>query len=280
MGGVGRGFEEYFFDRVDEGDDALFYREPRLVVHIDDAAIAEVGRIFRELLPVNGVILDLMSSWRSHLPSDFVKGRMVGLGLNAVEMEDNPQLDEYVVHDVNRTSRLPFEDASFHGVILTVSVQYLTRPVDVFRDVARVLRPGAPLVVTFSNRMFPTKAVRIWQACSDEQRMTLVKMYLQRAGGFEGIRGEDRSPGPRGFSDPVYLVTGRRGTEWGGAEGVVVEAMGVGIAGGRLASRPYQRLGEGESPPSQSSPIEGEEVRGEGIRGFGVGLVVGGGGRR
>ena len=205
-----RGFEEYFFDRVDEGDDAFFYREPRLVVHIDDAAIAEGGRIFRELLPANGVILDLMSSWRSHLPSDFAKGRMVGLGLNAVEMEDNPQLDEYVVHDVNRESRLPFEDGSFDGVILTVSVQYLTRPVEVFRDVARVLKPGAPLVVTFSNRMFPTKAVRIWQACGDEQRMTLVKMYLQRAGGFEGIRGEDRSPAPRGFSDPVFLVTGRR----------------------------------------------------------------------
>ena len=130
--------------------------------------------------------------------------------MNAVEMGDNPQLDEYVVHDVNRTSRLPFEDGSFDGVILTVSVQYLTRPAETFRDVARVLKPGAPLVVTFSNRMFPTKAVRIWQACTDEQRMTLVKMYLQRAGGFEGIRAEDRSPAPRGFSDPVYFVTGRR----------------------------------------------------------------------
>lgn len=203
-----QGFQDYFFERMDEGDDALFYREPRLVVHIDDAAIGEVGRIFEELLPANGVFLDLMSSWRSHLPEGFVKERMVGLGLNAVEMRENPQLDDFVVHDVNRESRLPFEDSCFDGVLLTVSVQYLTRPVEVFREVGRVLRPGAPLVVTFSNRMFPTKAVRIWQACSDEQRMTLVKMYLQRAGGFEGIRGEDRSPEPRGFSDPVYLVTG------------------------------------------------------------------------
>ena len=212
IGDVETGFQEYFFERIDEGDDAFFYREPRLVVHIDDGAIAEIGRIFEELLPAKGEILDLMSSWRSHLPEGFEKGRLVGLGLNEVEMRENPQLDEFVVHDVNREPQLPFEDSSFDGVILTVSVQYLTRPVEVLREVGRVLRPGAPLVVTFSNRMFPTKAVRIWQACSDEQRMTLVKMYLQRAGGFEGIRGEDRSPEPKGFTDPVYLVTGRKVT--------------------------------------------------------------------
>ncbi len=211
MGLVEPGLQDYFFDRVDGGDDALFYREPRLVVHIDDAAIAEIGRIFQEFLPANGVILDLMSSWRSHLPADFVKARMVGLGLNDVEMRENPQLDDFVVHDVNQDPRLPFEDASFDGVILTVSVQYLTSPVEVLRDVGRILRPGGSLVITFSNRMFPTKAVRIWQGCSDEQRMTLVKLYLQKAGGFEDIRAEDRSPQPKGFSDPVYLVAGRKG---------------------------------------------------------------------
>ena len=205
--------QDYFFDRVDGGDDALFYREPRLVVHIDDAAIAEIGRIFQEFLPANGVILDLMSSWRSHLPADFVKARMVGLGLNDVEMRENPQLDDFVVHNVNQDPRLSFDDASFDGVILTVSVQYLTRPVEVLRDVCRILRPGAPLVITFSNRMFPTKAVRIWQGCSDEQRMTLVKLYLQKAGGYAGIRAEDRSALPKGASDPVYLVVARRAGE-------------------------------------------------------------------
>ena len=210
MGIVESGYQEHFFDRVDESDDGLFYREPRLVVHIDDAAIAQIGRVFEELLPANGVLLDLMSSWRSHLPENFVKARMVGLGLNGVEMQENPQLDEYVVHDVNKDARLPFEDACFDGVILTVSVQYLTSPVEVFKEVCRVLKPGAPVVVTYSNRMFPTKAVRIWQVCNDEQRMTLVKMYLQKAGGYEGIRAADRSPEPRGFSDPVYLVTGKR----------------------------------------------------------------------
>ena len=211
MGLVEPGLQDYFFERMDEGNDALFYGEPRLVVHIDDVAIEQIGRIFEEFLPANGVILDLMSSWRSHLPADFVKARMVGLGLNAVEMRENPQLDDFVVHDVNKEPLLPFDDARFDGVILTVSVQYLTRPVEVFRDVCRILRPGCPLVITFSNRMFPTKAVRIWQGCSDEQRMTLVKLYLQKAGGYAGIRAEDRSPLPKGASDPVYVVTARRG---------------------------------------------------------------------
>ena len=210
MGLVEPGLQDYFFDRVDGGDDALFYREPRLVVHIDDDAIEQIGRIFEEFLPANGVILDLMSSWRSHLPADFIKARMVGLGLNDVEMLQNFQLDEFVVHDVNKEPRLPFDDARFDGVILTVSVQYLTRPVEVLRDVCRILRPGGTLVITFSNRMFPTKAVRIWQGCSDEQRMTLVKLYLQKAGGYEGIRAEDRGPLPKGASDPVYVVTARR----------------------------------------------------------------------
>ena len=213
MGLMVQGFQDYFFDRVDGGDDALFYREPRLVVHIDDDAIEQIGRIFEEFLPANGVILDLMSSWRSHLPADFVKARMVGLGLNDVEMRENSQLDDFVVHDVNKEPLLPFEDARFDGVILTVSVQYLTRPVEVLKDVCRILRPGGPLVITFSNRMFPTKAVRIWQGCSDEQRMTLVKLYLQKAGGYAGIRAEDRSPLPKGASDPVYVVTARRGEE-------------------------------------------------------------------
>ena len=211
MGLVEPGLQDYFFERMDEGNDALFYGEPRLVVHIDDDAIEQIGRIFEEFLPANGVILDLMSSWRSHLPADFVKARMVGLGLNAVEMRENPQLDDFVVHDVNKEPLLPFDDARFDGVILTVSVQYLTRPVEVLRDVCRILRPGCPLVITFSNRMFPTKAVRIWQGCSDEQRMTLVKLYLQKAGGYAGIRAEDRSPLPKGASDPVYVVTARRG---------------------------------------------------------------------
>ena len=102
-----------FFRRMDESDDRLFYTEPRLVVHIDDPAIAAIGRYFSETLPENGVILDLMSSWRSHLPPDFRAGRVVGLGMNDIEMRENLQLDEYVIHDLNDDPRLPFEDDAY-----------------------------------------------------------------------------------------------------------------------------------------------------------------------
>jgi len=210
---VETGYQEHFFDRPDEGDDALFYSEPRLVVHIDDEAIAQIGRIFQEVLPHNGIILDLMSSWRSHFPADFPKARMVGLGMNAVEMQENPDLDEYVVHDMNKDPRLPFGDESFDAVILTVSAQYLTKPVEVFRDVNRLLTPNGPLVVTFSNRMFPTKAVRIWQTCDDQQRMTLLKLYFQKAGGYKDIVAEDRSPNLGYYTDPVYLAMGRKSSK-------------------------------------------------------------------
>ncbi len=144
-------FDPRYFRREDEHPDPLFYAEPRLTVHIDDDAIAAVTATYAELLPEGGVILDLMSSWRSHLPPAARYARVVGLGLNTEEMADNPQLDEYVVHDLNVDPRLPFAAATFDGCCVTVSVQYLTRPVEVFREVNRVLKPASPFVLTYSN---------------------------------------------------------------------------------------------------------------------------------
>ena len=117
-----------FFQRMDESDDRLFYAEPRLVAHIDDRAIAAIRSYLSQTLPEGGVILDLMSSWLSHLPTDFHAARVVGLGLNDVEMRENAQLDDHVVHDLNRDPRLPFQDATFHAAIVTVSIQYMTAP--------------------------------------------------------------------------------------------------------------------------------------------------------
>jgi SAM-dependent methyltransferase len=203
-------FPPEFFQRIDEDDDALFYATPRFVVHIDDEAIDAVGRIIDEVVAPESRILDLMSSWRTHLPAGFPKLEVVGLGMNAQEMEDNPDLDDFVIHDLNQDPRLPFEDESFDAVLLTVSVQYLTQPVEVFREVARVLIEGGPFVITFSNRMFANKAVRVWQACNDQQRMELVKMYLERAGGFTGITAQDRTPQLTHYTDPMFLVMGRK----------------------------------------------------------------------
>ncbi len=131
-------FKPEHFRRSDESHDEFFYTDPRFVVHIDDNAIVAATRLYKELLPEHGKVLDLMSSWRSHLPKDVRYAEVVGLGMNADEMADNPQLSSYVVWNLTTSPSLPFEDAQFDGAICTVSVQYMVKPVEVFRDVGRL----------------------------------------------------------------------------------------------------------------------------------------------
>src|SRR6266481_2044787 len=183
------------YAREDESGDDEFYRIARKVVHIDDGAIAALGALYAAVLPAGGRLLDLMSSWRSHLPRDFHAREIVGLGLNAEEMADNPQLSAHVVHDVNREARLPFGDAEFDGAMCAVSIQYVIHPLRLVREVRRVLRPGAPFVVSFSNRCFPTKAVAVWLDTTDQQHVELVRAYFEPAAGWLDVTGEDRSPG-------------------------------------------------------------------------------------
>jgi hypothetical protein len=208
--GATRPYPDSFFRRVDETDDGLFYREPRFVVHVDEPAIAAIGGYFQQQLPPNGDILDLMSSWRSHLPDGFPKKRLVGLGLNAEEMYDNPSLDTRVVHDINAEPRLPFADQTFDAAVVTVSVQYMTRPVEVFSDVRRVLKDGAAFHVVFSNRMFPTKAVAIWQRLDDRDKTLLIGEYFRRSGGWQSPTASDISPRPGSGGDPVFVVSAAR----------------------------------------------------------------------
>ena len=195
------------YARDDEDADPDFYVFPRKVVHIDDGAIAALGRLYAERLPAGGRLLDLMSSWRSHLPAGFRARDVVGLGLNAEEMADNPDLTSHVVHDVNRDPRLPFGDAEFDAAMCAVSIQYVIHPRRLFAEVRRVLRPEAPFVISFSNRCFPTKAVSVWLNTSDEQHVMLVRAYFESAGGWTDITTEDRSPGR---SDPLYAVWAHR----------------------------------------------------------------------
>ena len=194
------------FARIDETDDRLFYAEPRIVTHIDDNAITAIKEFFDQTLPRNATILDLMSSAFSHLPEGFPAQRIVGLGLNVVELQVNPVLDEYVIHDLNANPTLPFDDEEFAAVIMTVSMQYLTKPVEVFREVHRILQPGSPFIVIFSNRLFPTKAVYIWRATSDAEHAELVQHYFRLAGGYTEITFLDCTPQTDGYTDPVYIV--------------------------------------------------------------------------
>jgi SAM-dependent methyltransferase len=193
------------FRRYDESADTAFYEFPRLVTHIDDAAIAAATAFYRAMLPPGGRVLDLMSSWVSHLPEDVEYAHVAGLGMNAAELDANPRLDERVVHDLNGDPTLPWPDASFDGAIITVSVQYLVRPAEVFAEIGRVLAPGAPLIVTFSNRCFPTKAVAVWQMLDDREHAELVGLYCRLSGAFGPSRAFDVSPNP-GRTDPLFAV--------------------------------------------------------------------------
>ncbi len=190
-----------FFRRLDERPDALFYEQPRETAHIDDAARAAAERWYAELLPRDGHVLDLMASFDSHLTEPYAS--VTGLGLNDRELERNPKVTRSVVYDLNRNEALPFADASFDGAVCTVSVQYMTRPTDTFREVARSLKPGAPFVVTFSTRMFPTKAVLAWRASDDAAHFRLVKSYFEETADFGPVRTRCHTPCGQ---DPLYAV--------------------------------------------------------------------------
>jgi len=195
-------FPAGFFSRADEFDDAAFYGPPRLVTHIDDAAIEAVGELYTEL-SIQGTVLDLMGSWISHFATP--PAELVVLGMNAQELEANRMASSTVRHDLNLDPTLPFADDSFDDVVCAVSVDYLTQPIDVFVEIARVLRPGGRFVCTFSNRCFPTKAIRGWLMATEPQRCQIVATYFALSERFEAATIADRSPNP-GQSDPLYAV--------------------------------------------------------------------------
>jgi SAM-dependent methyltransferase len=199
-------FPDGFFDRADPSPDPDFYAAPRLVTHLDERAIEAVGALYDEL-GVRGDVLDLMSSWVSHLRTP--PRSLTVLGLNAVELAANPLATERVVQDLNASSVLPFADASFDAVLNCVSIDYLVRPVEVLAEVARVLRPGGLSVCTFSNRCFPTKAVRGWLAASEAERPQIVAAYHRAAGSFDEPVVEQRLAATWRH-DPLWAVVARR----------------------------------------------------------------------
>ena len=193
------------FRKEDPTDDQAFYASPRLVTHIDEGAIAALTAFYRATLASSGNILDLMSSWISHLPPDMQWAEIVGHGMNAQELEANPRLTRWFVQDLNRTPNLPLENRSFIAALCCVGVQYLQRPVEVFSEVARILQEGAPLIISFSNRCFPTKAVAVWRALDADGHAELVQLYLKRAG-FGNVQVHVLADG--GSSDPLTAVVG------------------------------------------------------------------------
>ena len=196
------------FARADEDDDAAFYVPPRMVHHLDEPARAALTAFYAEILPADARVLDLMSSWVSHLP-EMPFGQVTGLGMNSAELEANPVLTERHVQNLNADTVLPFADASFDACLIALSVQYLTRPLEVFAEIARVLVPGGVCAVSFSNRCFPTKAVAVWRALDDSGHIGLVATYFRQADCFGEPAYTDLSPDP-GRSDPLFVVTANR----------------------------------------------------------------------
>lgn len=170
--------------KLDTADDTSFYGVPRFVTHVDEGFIQQLTDLYQERLQPNTRILDLMSSWVSHLPDELTFAHVEGHGLNAEELARNSRLDHFFTQDLNRDPKLPLPDQSFDAVLNTVSVQYLQYPEAIFSEIHRILKPGGIAIVSFSNRMFYQKAIQAWRDGSEEERVELVKRYFTSVPGF------------------------------------------------------------------------------------------------
>jgi SAM-dependent methyltransferase len=213
-------FSDHPFHKKDNTPDPIFYKAPRLVQHIDDTAIQVVGDLYGQLLNSGMRVLDLMSSWQSHIPSKLCFEKLTGLGLNGEELDENEILTDRVIHDLNADVILPFESNEYDAVICTNSIEYLIHPEAVFDELARVLRPDGLVIVTISNRWFPPKVIRIWEELNEHERMGLVLEYFQKTRKFKdlktfSVRGlprpwDDKYFPEKRYSDPIYAVWGRK----------------------------------------------------------------------
>jgi SAM-dependent methyltransferase len=194
------------FSAADHPPDPAFAPELSFE-HIDAAALAAVTKLYREILPAGGAILDVMSGWVPHLPPESPFRRVVGIGIDKRALCENPFLDEWRVQDLNRTPSLPFAPGEFEGATICGSIQYLRRPGEVIREIARVLRPGAPLIVTFSNRCQATKAIACWCLLDETGHLCQIAQRFAEAGNWADIRCLDRTP--PGGGQPLYAVIGR-----------------------------------------------------------------------
>ncbi|MET0050298.1 MAG: methyltransferase domain-containing protein [Candidatus Thiodiazotropha sp.] len=208
------------FARMSGEVDTYFYQMPRLVDHIDAEATRQISGLYGRLIPSGSRVLDLMSSWKSHLPDDLAPSHVTGLGMNKEELDANPVLSDRLLHDLNLRPQLPFDDASFDAIVCTVSVEYLIKPLEVFAEAARVLKPGGRFILTFSNRWFQPKVIHLWQDLHEFERMGLVLDYFIQTGAYThletwSLRGllrpqDDKYAGKLPFSDPVFAVWGEK----------------------------------------------------------------------
>ena len=237
------------FKRRDESDDAGFYATDRMVSHLDRCALRTVERIIGSLIvEPEPVILDLMASWDSHLPSDLKPAQVTGLGMNANELAANPNLSRYLVHDLNQDPKLPFEDQTFDVALNVVSVDYLTNPMAVFTEVGRVLNPGGLFLVIFSNRWFEPKVTNIWRGAGENERFSMVNDWFGHTRLFGPTKSfvskglprpaDDKYAGSGLPSDPVYAIWAEK------------------LGGAASGARPYPKIQAGHAPLASPAAVQ------------------------
>jgi SAM-dependent methyltransferase len=198
--------------KLDASDDALFYAQPRFVQHLDGAFRQRLTGLYRERLPTGAVVLDLMSSWVSHLPEDVRYGEVIGHGLNRAELEANPRLDRHWIQNLNQNQSLPLADGSVDAALTVAGWQYLQHPEAVACELWRVLRPGGQWIIAFSNRMFAHKAPQVWLDADDREHLLTVARVLVAQGWPtpDLIAEATRAEGPLGWigghGDPFFAV--------------------------------------------------------------------------
>ncbi len=202
--------------KLDESDDALFYAEPRFVQHLDGGFRARLTELYRERIPPCAVVLDLMSSWVSHLPEDITYEEVIGHGLNEAELQANPRLDRHWLQNLNTDQRLPLPDASVDATLIVAGWQYLQQPEAIAAELLRITRPAGQVIVSFSNRMFFSKAPMVWTDGSDRDHLRYVAEVLTAQGwAIDRLIAEDtRAEGPLGWlggkGDPFFSVIGTK----------------------------------------------------------------------
>lgn len=201
-------FRKEDFSRADETEDSSFYAVPRLVYHIDEPAVASLTQYYRKTIPAGSSILDICSSWVSHYPMEFpsIMKRISATGMNPLELKFNDQLNDFQARDLNVETKLPYEDNSFDFVTCVVSIDYLVNPIEVLKEVNRVLKPGGKVILSQSNRCFPSKAISMWLKMNDRQHLELINGYLKYAGGYKNTEAFDITAETGSISDPMFIV--------------------------------------------------------------------------
>ena len=205
------------YDRTksDICDDEIFYQQPRFVHHLSDSFRNRLTSLYSEYLLNHHIILDLMSSWVSHLPSNISYKKVIGHGMNETELSSNERLDRFFVQNLNKKQNMPIEDSSVDVGLIVAGWQYLQYPEKVSLELSRVIKSDSLLIISFTNRAFWTKAPNIWTYSSEEKRIEYVTSVLTCNGWrIEKILNEKTQDKKLfGFysseSDPFYSVIAR-----------------------------------------------------------------------